>query len=61
MRCKSGKKLSDPGLAKRLELLRDVRREPAPPVKALADRLGRDYKRVHEDVETLAASGFLQR
>lgn len=46
---------------KRLELLRDVHREPAPSVKALADRLGRDYKRVHEDVETLAASGLLQR
>jgi predicted transcriptional regulator len=46
---------------KRLELLRDVHREPAPSVRALADRLGRDYKRVHEDVETLAASGLLQR
>ena len=30
-------------------------------VKALAERLGRDYKRVHEDVETLAASGLLRR
>jgi len=38
---------------KRLELLRDVHREPAASVKALAVRLGRDYKRVHEDVETL--------
>ena len=46
---------------KRLELLRDVHREPAPSVRALADRLGRDYKRVHEDVETLTASGLLQR
>jgi len=46
---------------KRLELLRDVHREPAPSVKALAERLGRDYKRVHEDVEALAASGLLQR
>lgn len=46
---------------KRLELLRDVHREPAPSVKALADRLGRDYRRVHEDVETLSASGLLQR
>lgn len=36
-------------------------REPAPSVKVLADRLGRDYKRVHEDVETLTASGLLQR
>jgi predicted transcriptional regulator len=46
---------------RRLELLRDVHREPAPSVKALAVRLGRDYKRVHEDVETLTASGLLQR
>jgi predicted transcriptional regulator len=46
---------------KRLELLREVHREPAPSVKALADRLGRDYKRVHEDVETLTASGLIQR
>jgi predicted transcriptional regulator len=30
-------------------------------VKALAERLGRDYKRVHEDVETLTASGLLRR
>ena len=46
---------------KRLELLRDVHREPASSVKALAARLGRDYKRVYEDVETLAASGLLKR
>jgi predicted transcriptional regulator len=46
---------------KRLELLRDVHREPAASVKALAERLGRDYKRVHQDVETLTASGLLQR
>ena len=46
---------------KRLELLRDVHREPACSVKALAARLGRDYKRVYEDVETLAASGLLER
>jgi predicted transcriptional regulator len=46
---------------KRLELLRDVHKNPAPSVKALAERLGRDYKRVHEDVETLAASGLLCR
>ena len=46
---------------KRLELLRDVHREPAPSVKALAERLGRDYKRVYEDVETLMASGLINR
>ena len=46
---------------KRLELLRDVHRHPARCVRALADRLGRKYKRVHEDVETLAQSGLLLR
>ena len=46
---------------KRLELLRDVRREAAQSVRALADRLGRDYKRVHGDVETLSAVGLLVR
>ena len=46
---------------KRLELLRAVHDQPARSVKALAERLGRDYKRVHEDVETLTASGLLHR
>jgi predicted transcriptional regulator len=46
---------------KRLELLRAVHARPARSVKALAERLGRDYKRVHEDVETLTASGLLHR
>jgi predicted transcriptional regulator len=46
---------------KRLELLRAVHRQPAPSIKTLAIRLRRDYKRVHEDVETLTASGLLQR
>jgi predicted transcriptional regulator len=46
---------------KRLELLRALHDQPARSVKALADRLGRDYKRVHQDVETLAASGLLRR
>jgi predicted transcriptional regulator len=30
-------------------------------VKVLAERLGRDYKRVHEDVETLTAAVLLRR
>lgn len=46
---------------KRLELLRALHAEPAPSIKALARRLGRDYKRVYEDVETLADSGLLDR
>jgi predicted transcriptional regulator len=40
---------------KRLELLREVHREPARSIRALAERLKRDYKRVHEDVETLVS------
>jgi hypothetical protein len=35
---------------KPLELLRAVRESPTRSVKSLAERLGRDYKRVHEDV-----------
>jgi predicted transcriptional regulator len=46
---------------KRLELLRHLRRHPTASVAALARALGRDYKRVHEDVEALAASGLLTR
>lgn len=46
---------------KRLELLKSVHRQPAPSIKALAVRLQRDYKRVHQDVETLTASGLLIR
>ncbi len=46
---------------KRLELLREVHRESARSVRALAQRLQRDYKRVHEDVETLTALELLQR
>ncbi len=46
---------------KRLEPLRAVHETPAPSVKALAECLGRDYKRVHEDVHPLTASGLLRR
>lgn len=46
---------------KRLELLRRVHREPQASVAALARALGRDYKRVHEDVEALTAAGLLDR
>jgi predicted transcriptional regulator len=47
--------------ANRLELLRHVHRNPARSVLALARALGRDYKRVHEDVEALVAAGLLDR
>jgi predicted transcriptional regulator len=46
---------------KRLELLRRLHQQPAVSVAALARDLGRDYKRVHEDVEALAAAGLLAR
>ena len=47
--------------SKRFELLRHLRRNPAASVAALARSLGRDYKRVHEDVEALAAAGLIER
>jgi len=46
---------------KRLELLRHVRRAPAATVADLARALGRDYKRVHEDVEILTEACLLSR
>lgn len=46
---------------KRFELLRQLHREPAASVAALARQLGRDYKRVHADVEVLAAAGLVER
>lgn len=45
----------------RLRLLKEVRREGAASVRQLAERLGRDYKNVHEDVERLTAAGLLER
>jgi predicted transcriptional regulator len=46
---------------KRLELLRHVHRHPARNIRALALALGRDYRRVHEDVVALSAAGLLDR
>lgn len=46
---------------KRLELLRHVHQHPARNIRALALALGRDYRRVHEDVEALEAAGLLDR
>lgn len=46
---------------RRLELLRHLRRHPAVSIAELARAIGRDYKRVHADVEALAAAGLIDR
>jgi predicted transcriptional regulator len=46
---------------KRLELLRHIHQHPAKNIRVLAQALGRDYKRVYEDVEALEAAGLLDR
>ena len=47
--------------ANRLELLRHVHRAPPRSILAVARALGRDYKRVHEDVEALVEAGLIDR
>lgn len=46
---------------KRLELLRYVHQHPAKNIRVLALAVGRDYRRVHDDVEALEAAGLLER
>jgi len=46
---------------KRLELLRHIHQSPAKNIRALSMTLGRNYRRVHEDVEALEAAGLLDR
>ena len=46
---------------RRLELLRHLHREAAGSIKALAQALGRDYKRVYEDVAILESVGLIIR
>ena len=46
---------------KRLELLDAVARKPGCSIRALAGRLGRDYKNVHGDVTALATLGLIVR
>ena len=46
---------------RRLELLRHLRRHAALTIAELARALGRDYKRVHADVEALAGAGLIDR
>lgn len=46
--------------AKRIELLRYLRRHPTRSIRALAIALGRDYKNVHVDVKAMRRAGFLE-
>jgi len=46
---------------KRLALLRHVHQHPAKTVAELAKALGRDYKRIHDDVSALAHAGLIVR
>lgn len=46
---------------KRLDLLRHLHRHSAASIAELARAVGRDYKRVHEDVERLTAVGLVER
>jgi len=41
--------------------LRYVHKHPAASIRALAQALDRDYRRVHDDVEALAEAGLLIR
>jgi predicted transcriptional regulator len=57
----SWKAISSVMTEKRYELLRHLRHHPVRSVAALARDIGRDYKRVHEDVEALAGIGLIER
>jgi predicted transcriptional regulator len=46
---------------KRLELLRHLHRHPARSVKSLAATIGREYRRVHDDVAALSQIGLIER
>ena len=46
---------------KRYELLRRLHQHPASSIRALARDLGRDVKRVHEDVTALERIGLIDR
>jgi predicted transcriptional regulator len=46
---------------KRYDLLRHLRRHPAPSIAALARALGRECRRVPQDVEALTALDLIDR
>lgn len=45
----------------RVRMLRHVHAHPAPSISALARALGRQYRRVHDDVTALEGAGLLER
>jgi predicted transcriptional regulator len=45
---------------KRFELLRHLREHPAATIRGLARELGRDFKRVHEDLTALSQIGLVE-
>ena len=46
---------------RRYELLRHLHRDLAGSIRAFARELGRDFKRVHEDVKVLESVGLIER
>lgn len=46
---------------RRMELLRAIHDEPAASIRAVAQRLGRDYRNVHTDVSALIDHGLIDR
>lgn len=44
---------------KRYELLQQLHRRPASSIRDLSRALGRDYKRVHQDVTALTSAGLI--
>jgi predicted transcriptional regulator len=45
----------------RIALLRHIHAHDVPSVRALSQEIGRDYRRVHGDVEALLAAGLIER
>ena len=46
---------------RRYELLRHLHQHPASSIRALAREVGRDFKRVYEDIKALEAVGLVER
>jgi predicted transcriptional regulator len=46
---------------RRMELLRAIHGEPAASIRAVAQRLGRDYRNVHADVSALIDHSLIDR